>query len=493
MKYSIRSQFTLINCCLVAGTILLCWFINNTFLEDYYVRDKQQVLWNAYKSINNASSSGNISTEEFTIELRKICEKSNISVIVLGEESNVITYFGDVNILIRQLVSNIFQGGEDKPNKILAEEENYKIWIHTDERTQTEFMEIGGILDNGTYFLFRSALEGIRDSVALANRFLAYVGIGAAFLSGFIILVVSRKITDPIKELTDISQRMIHLDFEAKYQGNSKTELALLGNNINELSMSLEKTISELKSANHELLRDIQRKNEMDEMRIEFLSNVSHELKTPIALIQGYAEGLLENIAEAPESRHDYCEVIVDEADKMNTVVKKLLTLNELEFGKSTISMARIELTAFIGNCIQALEILVKQREIKLFFSSSEQIFVWADESKVEEVFNNYFTNALHHVPVGGRIQVALVQEEKKVRVSVFNEGEPIPEESLPLLWDKFYKIDKARTREYGGSGIGLSVVKAMMEAIHQNYGVTNQKDGVEFWFELERAANYEP
>ena len=207
-----------------------------------------------------------------------------------------------------------------------------------------------GVLDNGNLFLLRCPLESIRESVNLANRFLAYVGFGAAIVSAVIVLIISGKITKPIKELTEISERMIHLDFEAKYTGKSKTEIALLGQNINELSCTLEQTISELKSANNELQRDIEKKNKIDEMRKEFLSNVSHELKTPIALIQGYAEGLKEGISDDEESRDFYCEVIMDEASKMNNMVKKLLTLNQLEFGNDNVTMERFDIVSLIKN-----------------------------------------------------------------------------------------------------------------------------------------------
>ncbi len=493
MKYSINRQYTLIFCLLMAGTILLCWFINNTFLEEYYIRDKQQVLLDAYNSLNRASSSGDIKTAEFDLELKQICEKYNISVIVLDAEASIIkTVFMDAELMTEQLLNNIFRGQNRRSDQILSQEENYLIWIVPDYNTRTEFVEIWGLLDNGTYFLCRSALEGIKDSVSLANRFLAYVGVGAALLSGLIILAVTRKITGPIKELTDISQRMISLDFEAKYQGSSKTEIARLGQNINELSRSLETTISELKSANNELLRDLQHKNEIDEMRKEFLANVSHELKTPIALIQGYAEGLQEDIHEDQENRDFYCEVIVDEAAKMNAVVKKLMTLNELEYGSNPISMERVDIVSLIRNYLQSAEILVKQRKARVEFLPTEPVFVWADEYKVEEVFSNYFTNALNHVAEQGEIAISLSGQNKNIRISVYNEGKPIPEENMPFIWDKFYKIDKARTREYGGSGVGLSIVKVTMEAMNQHYGVKNHDNGVEFWFELERVSDYE-
>ena len=287
-------------------------------------------------------------------------------------------------------------------------------------------------------------------------------------------------------ELTRISERMSHLDFDARYEGNSKTEIALLGQNINELSRALEAAISELKSVNNELKRDIEKKNKTDEMRKEFLSNISHELKTPIALIQGYAEGLMEGINEDEDSRNFYCEVIADEAAKMNHIVKKLLTLNQVEFGNNTVTMERFDITALIQNYLQSAEILCRQKEINLQMESYPPVHVWADEFMVEEVFNNYFTNALNHVAESKVIDVKLTLGEKTVRVSVFNTGIPIPEESLPHIWEKFYKVDKARTREYGGSGVGLSIVKAMMEAMNQKYGVNNYDNGVEFWFELE-------
>ena len=221
-------------------------------------------------------------------------------------------------------------------------------------------------------------------------------------------------------------------------------------------------------------------------MRKEFLSNVSHELKTPIALIQGYAEGLKEGINDDAESRDFYCDVIMDEAAKMNTMVKKLLTLNQLEFGNEVVAMERFDITALIKNYIASSEILLRQKEITVRMEDYGAIYVWGDEFRVEEVFMNYFSNAINYAQGEKVIDVKILQEEDTVKVSVFNTGNPIPEESLEHLWEKFYKVDKARTREYGGSGIGLSIVKAIMESLNQQYGVVNYENGVEFWFTLD-------
>ena len=297
---------------------------------------------------------------------------------------------------------------------------------------------------------------------------------------------MSKRVTDPVLELAEISERMTHLDFEAKYQGEEKNEIGLLGCNINYLSESLEKTVSELKTANNELQKDIEKKEQIDEMRKEFLANVSHELKTPIALIQGYAEGLREGVSDDPESRDFYCEVIMDEAGKMNTMVQKLLTLNQLEFGNDKVSMERFDIVEMIRTYLQSAEILTRQSEITVKMEQSEPIYVWGDAFKTEEVFMNYFTNAVHYCQGERLIHITIEQTDGRARVGVFNTGEPIPEESLSHLWEKFYKVDKARTREYGGSGVGLSIVKAIMESMNQGYGVQNFFDGVMFWFTLE-------
>ena len=307
-----------------------------------------------------------------------------------------------------------------------------------------------------------------------------------SFPNSIIIWFVSRRVTKPILELNDISQRMVQLDFEAKYQGRAHNEIDLLGENINKLSDSLEQTISELKTANNELQRDVEKKEAVDEMRKEFLANVSHELKTPIALIQGYAEGLKEGVNEDAESREFYCDVIMDEASKMNQMVKNLLTLNQLEFGDEDIVFERFNLTALVKGVLQSMEIMADQAGAKIMLHTEEDIYAWADEFKVEQVVRNYVSNACHHVSGDMVIEVKMVQKDGKVRVSVFNTGNPIPEADAPHIWDKFYKVDKAHTREYGGNGIGLSIVKAIMKSFNQEYGVKNYDNGVEFWFELD-------
>lgn len=486
MRHSIRIQFALIFIGLMASTILLCWFINNMFLEQYYIREKTDVIFDAYRTISQAANSDTYGTDEFHRELNDVCGVYNITICVMDSDSKVryVSVNGGAE-LEKRLVAYLF-GFLDDIVKVLEEGEDYV--VQQVRVGEDEYLEMYGRFNSGISFIMCTPVESIRESVKVANRFLAYVGVVATMAGGIIIWFVSKEIAKPILELSRISEKMVHLDFEAKYQGHAHNEIYLLGENINKLSESLEKSISELKTANNRLQRDIEKKEEIDEMRKEFLANVSHELKTPIALIQGYAEGLAEGVNDDAESRNFYCEVIMDEAAKMDNMVKELLALAQLESGNDFVKMERFDVAALAENYIQSAGILTKQSEIQICMEKYPPIYVWGDEYKAGEVLMNYFTNAVNHCGGEKKISISIAARGDKVRVGVFNTGNPVPEEAVPHLWEKFYKVDKARTREYGGSGVGLSIVKAIMESMNQQYGVENYSNGVLFWFELESA-----
>jgi len=482
---SIRRQFSLIFIGVMAGTILLCLLMNSLFLVQYYVKSKERVIFDAYEKIKVAANSDSYGSQEFRYELDDICRNSNITVCIIDANSQI--QYVSVNggkELEASLIRYIF----GIPAENVSMLQNGKDWVLQQVGKGTEqFLEMFGRLDTGVSFILRTPIESIKESAEIAERFFTYVGILGVIAGAIIIWFTTRKITKPISKLNHISERMVHLDFDVKYDVKGHNEIDQLGENINKLSESLERSISELKTANNELKKDIEKKEQIDEMRKEFLSNVSHELKTPIALIQGYAEGLREGINDDAESREFYCEVIMDEAAKMNHMVKKLLTLNQLEFGNEMVDMERFDVVAMIRNYIQSAMILAKQNQIEIRMADYVPVYVWADEFKVEEVFTNYFSNAVNHCAGENKvIDVKVEQRSGIVRISVFNTGAPIPEESVPYIWDKFYKVDKARTREYGGSGVGLSIVKAIMESMNQQYGVENYNNGVLFWFELE-------
>jgi len=488
MRGSIKKEITSIFIGIIIFILVLVYIVNAGLLSQYHIIHKRFDFTRFYNLIDAAIVEGEIVLGDVQDRLKNQAERMNVSVIVMNPEGDIIFYTEREyrGVLFVQMMGYLLEKTQDD---FLAARENptYELHIIQDEISNRDFLEMHGFLGDGSYFLMQSPLESIRESAALANRFLMYVGIVGIVLGAILAWFFSRRISEPLLELTKLSKKMTDLDFDSKYSGSVKNEIGVLGENFNQMSNQLEQTISELKRANYKLIQDIEQKEKMADLQHEFLGNVSHELKTPIALIQGYAEGLQEGVNDDAKSRAFYCSVIMDEANKMNQMVKNLMSLNQLEFGMEAPVFQRFNLTDLLREIIANCEILIQREDITIDFVADAANYVWADKFNTEQVFMNYLTNAINYVSNENRIEVRVISQESTVRVTVFNSGEPIPEEALGRLWDKFYKVDKARTREYGDNGIGLSIVRAIMESFHQEYGVQNFENGVQFWFELDR------
>ena len=530
MKKSLQLKLSVTLMATVLVTLLISILVNNIFLVDYYISGKQKSLVNVFEQINGISSTvqmsevqkgksisesmvfpefGREGLNDFSdlvdmeLAIEQLSQDNNINILVYRiQNKRVINQKSiyDMQVLFSSTGKNGVVGSDVESFAIYSdyiqsenrtdvkgeEKKAYSLQQVYVNRLSSSYIYLIGALDNGDQIMLRTSIESIEESAKISNQFFIYVTICVCAISFLAMFSISHRFTGEILDLAKIAQKMSHLDFEEKYSVVTEDEIGLLGESINTLSEKLENTLAELKSANVQLRRDLDKKVQIDEMRKEFLSIVSHELKTPIALIQGYAEGLQENITDDEESRAFYCEVIMDEASKMNTLVKKLLDLNQIEFGKETLHMERFDIVSTVGNILSNADILFKQKNVTLKFQASQPIYVWGDVYMVEEVFTNYMSNALNHISGENIIEVSIHVMKDVAYISVFNTGETIPEEDIEQIWVKFYKVDKARTREYGGSGVGLSIVKATMERLGQSYGVLNRENGVEFWFTLD-------
>ena len=499
MRHSIRTRITFIFIGLTVLILLAVWAANTWLLEDYYVQDKIKILEKGYTSIDTILQKYPLSelepysegsnADELSEVLKDLGDRYNTTIVLVDNVTGnaVVSSARDKNFLVRRLLGYALDQSEE-PVEVIRKYDNYVIQRSYNPLDRSADLEAWGFFsDNTTLFIMSIPLSSVWESVDLSNRFLLIVGSIVMVLGSLIIYLVIRKITLPIMDLAKLSEEMTNLNFDMKYTGQQQDEIGILGRNMNEMSDRLKETITELKEANDQLQKDINEKIQIDEMRKEFIANVSHELKTPIALIQGYAEGLTEGMCEDEESRNYYCGVIMDEAVKMNRMVKQLLNLTALEFGNDTPVMETFNLTDMIRGIITSSSILIQQKEAQVIFEHQDPLPVVADEFKIEEVITNYLTNALNHANGEKKIEIRAEELETQVKVTVFNTGDPIPEEDISKLWTKFYKVDKARTRAYGGSGIGLSIVKAIMESHHQEYGARNVEGGVEFWFTLEK------
>ncbi|MCR5784040.1 MAG: cell wall metabolism sensor histidine kinase WalK [Eubacterium sp.] len=486
----IRAKVTLTFVLLLACVMLAMLVVVGVFLPRAYTFSKTETIKDAYETVNAAAEDGTLEDEDFALEIEGMGDKTGMSMLVMDSDGTVILSTGAEGELLVQLFQEVLFGKSGSSELIEeAEDGSYVINRYTDSRMNSDYIVLFGSISSGEMVMMRIAIQSINESVGISVRFILITGIIASILGAIVIFFVTKSITTPVIRISELSERMTKLDFDARYEvkTKSKNEIDELGENMNELSDVLQLTISELKTANNEMKLDLDRKEQIDQMRTDFLSNVSHELKTPLALIQGYAEGLKDCINDDEESREFYCDVIIDEADKMNKMVKRLLELNQLEFGKDEFTMERFDLAELINGVTNSMSIMLEQDNITLEkIMPDEPVFVWADEFKIEEVVTNYMSNAIHHIGGERKIVVKIIKKGESVRASVFNTGTPIAEEELSKLWEKFYKVDKSHSRQYGGNGIGLSIVKAIMDAHHRPFGVNNYKEGVEFWFELD-------
>lgn len=499
-RNSFRFRMVVILVGIIAGIVMVGTVIYSASLSSFYVESKAETLIDVYKDMNrifkkDADTGLVFSNEDGKQGLREKGYNRGIQMIVVDtsydikfanvpseDESNMETLLGR----LRELIFNVPVNGSI--TRVIESDSDYQVNRYKNPNAAIDCVEMWGELDCGYFFIMRVTAESINEMADISNHF--YIQFAIIMTVGGVLMmgIAAARMTKPIKELAILSKKMSNLEFDAKYTGDAMDEIGVLGASMNELSRELEKTISELKTANNELKKDIEKKTEIDELRKEFISNVSHELKTPIAIIQGYAEGLKESVNDDPDSRDFYCDVIVDEADKMNKMVRKLMTLNQIEFGNIQAEYERFDIVQTIDNILNQTQILIADKGATVDFDNTKQIYVWSDEFQIEEVITNYISNALHHLDNERIIKIRVTDKNGIVRVTIENTGENIPEDAIARIWEKFYKVDKARSREYGGSGIGLSIVKAIMDSIHMNCGVENTISGVEFWFEVESA-----
>jgi len=493
---SVRAKLFITLCIVVLMIISFLIIVNNVVLETIYYNSKKEASLDTYSYINNnfPKEFETSNKDRYELELERISIDNTFDILIINEENEDI-YVSNNNFLNNfEEISDIkydVQYSILNRSDIMYSKDNVSIRKIQDKKNGIEFILLNSKLDNNNNLYIRMPVAPIRESVNIANNFLYILALVSVAFGGIAITVITQKFTKPIEELNEIANRMSKLDFEKKYNiRDTEDEINELGISINVLSDKLEKTINQLTLNNLELEKDIEEKSKLSEMRNQFISDVSHELKTPIALIQGYSEGLIENVNTDEENRKFYSEVIFDEANKMDKLVKRLLELMKLEYANTQFNNTKFDIVELINEVIRNSKVVLDEQKIEVEFKEKESINVFADDFYIEQVVTNYFTNALKYVKESGnkkqiKIYIKKGKESGKLRVCIFNTGDNIGEEDLNRIWTRFYKIDESRNRSKGGTGIGLSLVKAIMTKYNNSYGVVNKKDGVEFYFEI--------
>lgn len=463
----------------------ISWLINIKYLESFYIKKKEDSLIEYGQEIKKtfANNSGDIDIE---LKLEKI-EKSINGDIMIFSPQGQLKYSSST----RKQLGRISGGGMEKfpftneDHKVLVEGRTIiKKYLHPN--LGIEFLTLGLILPNEDFLMIDISVADINESVAIANDFYIYIVIASLLIGTVVAFLISKWFTKPIIKLNSVAKSMSNLNFDKRYEVKTNDEIGELGKSINYLSERLSTTIFDLNQANEKLKEDIERERKIDLMRKEFISSVSHELKTPIALVQGYAEGLKDNIASDIEDRSFYCEVIIDETEKMNKLVKDLLNISQIESGHISLDVEKFDLIDTVEGVVNKYRPILNEKKISLCINKEiNNAMVSGDVPRIEQVLVNFINNALNHINSKRFLSINISSSEDRVKVGIFNTGNNIEKHEIEKIWQSFYKVDKARTRKYGGTGLGLSIVKGILDLHNSNYGVINRDDGVEFWFDM--------
>ena len=304
----------------------------------------------------------------------------------------------------------------------------------------------------------------------------------------FVILVVlavdylmGRFISKPVDRLSEAARKMAQLDFSSSCEIHTNDEFGELSQNLNKMAQNLQQTLSQLQTANCQLEKDVEREKRLLEERKELVDSLSHEMKTPLGVIRAYAEGLQDEPDET--KRQKYLEIIIAETERMSSLISTLLDLSALETGAARLSPERFDFIEFVETVAGRLLIDAPDADFDLQYELPEHpVYVETDKCRMEQVLNNLVVNAKCNTQSGGVLKLLLKENDGMLDFSIFNQGPPIPEESLSKIWSKFYRDNNSK---YSGSGLGLAIVAQVLSMQHLRYGVENQPGGVSFYFSI--------
>ncbi|QHW34010.1 HAMP domain-containing protein [Paenibacillus rhizovicinus] len=344
---------------------------------------------------------------------------------------------------------------------------------------------------NGVVLFAVSSLQPVSHAASVFKVLSIYVLGGALVLVLLLAFGYARMVTKPLIRLNALAGRLANPAIQERAGWKRNDEIGELARTLDFLADNWHGTLLELETANEKLRKDIEREKKLEQMRRQFIAGVSHELKTPLSLIGGYAEGLRDNIGSGAK-REMYAEVILEEARRMAAIVGDMLDLSHLESGQYSLKLESFHVPELLNEAAERAAALGAAKSIdvvvNLTFDEEERMAAVADRFRIDQVLTNLLTNAVRHTPEGAKIALTAAAEGDDWHIAVYNDGEPIPEEELSRIWGQFYRVDKGRSRESGGTGIGLAIVRQILELHGSRYDARNERKGVAFAFTLRRA-----
>lgn len=391
------------------------------------------------------------------------------------QEDNTYTLLGN---------SDLYLSTQDKGNILL----NDKYVAKTGNINSVDEILVSSERFGSGYIIAITPLSEVNDVIGTMNSYYLIVFIVAFLLVIVISLIYSKFMTKPLAEMSNIAKKISECDFQYKYNVKSEDEIGVLGNSLNLISNNLEKSLSALQETNEKLKKEMNIKKVQEEKRKELIANISHELKTPITIIQGSINGVKSGMYT-----EDMYEDILEETNKMNELVKEMLEISKLESPTFVLNKEAFDLGSIFLKEKDKLKSIIQEKSLNICFNDFDEAIAFGDEKRINQVVTNLLTNAIKYTPDGEKIDIniALNQDEDRYVFSIENFGISLTTEEIEKIWDPFYRKEKSRNKKFGGTGLGLSIVKRILEIHNSEFGVESTSNSVRFYFVIQKCMAY--
>jgi signal transduction histidine kinase len=480
---SVKRLFVCLGVGVIALYFLMLLLLNSILLDRYYLRRATEDMEAAYQIVMEHPD-GDFSA---MVEI----ERRDVSIYLFDAESGELRYSSrsedwlraeSMRELFVELCNELAQ--TDEPYRIV-ESETESVTSSGTEISLGQTMILYGRVD-GALLELSLQLEPIREYAQIALASSLMLGLVVTLVAVLAFTCATRAITDPILAMSKTAEHIAQRDFSARCDDSYRSEFGTLARSINTMSDQLQEYTEELQDANDRLKQDIKAIDRAQRSRKDLVANLSHDLKTPLGLISGYADGLASGMAQTPEQVQEYCEVIQDECGRMRAMIQRMLHLSRIESGNITLNIETFCLSDLLDDLLASFRMEIERDGIHVTRDYEAGLYVVTDYISAEQSLMNYIQNAISHMGAGREMRLMIrPRPDGKLRVTVFNSAEPFSDEELGELWDSFYRGEKSRKRVGGHTGLGLAIVKGNMQLLGECCGVDNVPDGVAFWLEL--------
>lgn len=451
---------------LVGIVLVLLWLFQIVFLETFYNRMWISYIKTEMNTINHLLENGN--NEEFESKLEEFAFNNNVYTELVDANGKSIYITG--SSVSAGKMPMIDSSEREKVIKEILTGKNVEAAV-THPKFGSEFMLIGLPIiiseEISQAMLIITPLAPMEDTALILKGQLIYITVILLFAAVLISFYLSSSFSSPILDIKYAAEQIAAGNFLAKIKTKKKDEIGELAETINNMGDQLSK---------------------IDQLRKDLIANVSHDLRTPLSLIRGYAETLRDVTGRDPRKREKQLGIIIEETERLSKIVDDIMNLSQLQSGSVKLNKKRFKINELIQTAVQSYTILSEKNGVEIVFSGVSEIVIEADEVRISQVLYNLINNAFTHTPRDGAITVNIIDEVETVRIEISDTGSGILEEELPHIWERYYKAEKTSKKKTTGTGLGLAIVKEILESHQVPYGVKSKINlGTTFWFELKK------